>query len=171
MNQELIIYSDKNTYKRISFVAFAWTSIALFLFFYTRHSLSAAYFSLFLQIILGLIFTIALISCFYSLYRIARTTPMAIINSKGIWVKQFGIIPWHNIQKVDKCYVMNMPVEKAVGIKVHDTGSLSKQATIAGKMIIFESKILKCPTIVFDNIELETETIIIFANQFMQNKQ
>jgi hypothetical protein len=48
---------------------------------------------------------------------------------------------------------MGVAVE-ALGIHIRDTKALSKQATLAGKLIILESNILKTPTIVLDNIEL-----------------
>lgn len=110
-----------------------------------------------------ILFIVAMSGTFiYALYRIIRTAPMAIINQRGIWIKQFGVIPWANILDFNT-FLSN----ESIGILVRDTVMLSKQATIAGKLIIFESKILRCPTIVIDNIELDSQTIISFANQFI----
>ena len=99
----------------------------------------------------------------YALYRVNRKVPMAIINSSGIWIKQFGIIPWKNVHEINTYLSI-----ESIGIQVRDTAMLSNQATIAGKLIILESKILNCPTIVIDNIELDNQTVLSFAKQFIE---
>jgi hypothetical protein len=166
MQPELVINTNKKTYKRMYYVGLVWFFILLCLVFYLNRSHQPGYLS---TVLLGLLLlclagTVAYL--FYAAYRFNRKSPMAIINQEGIWVKQFGVIPWSNIRAIERPIINGMQIE-ALGIQVKDTQLLSKQASIPGKLIILESKILKCSTIVMDNIELRFDEIADFANQFM----
>ena len=167
MKPELIIYTNKQVYKRIALIMFIMLIFVKLIFLFIRYTIRSQLLGTIFQgtlVILGLIICIALI---YSLYRIMRNRPMAVINAQGIWIQQFGVIAWSNIQDVKTFLVAGTPTE-SIGIQVHDTDLLAKQANLAGKLIILESKVLHTPTIVIDNIELDNQTIIDFANQFMQ---
>jgi len=165
MESELIIYSNKKAYKIICLVLFVLNALLSFAFVSVKNHLSAGLLCTLSQVIL--IMLMAGLTCMfiYSLYRIARIAPMAVINQNGIWIKQFGIIPWNNIFEVTAFPAPNAP---SIGIQVRDAALLSKQASIAGKLIMFESKMLHCPTIVIDNLEVNSQTIISFANEFIQ---
>ena len=115
------------------------------------------------------VFIVAMSSlCLIGLYKLINKTPIAIISSSGIWIKQFGIIPWSNILAVNPYLCSRFhPSIESVGIQVRDIALLSKQASITGKSIILQSKILKCPTFVIVNMELEAKTVINFAKQFI----
>jgi hypothetical protein len=168
MNQELVINTNKNFYKKLCNTGFTWLAIMLFLLFYTLKSHSTSYPFLAFKWSLLIIIVCIIIYLIYCSYRILRKAPMAIINPQGIWIQQFGIIPWNNILKLERPTIMGVAVE-ALGIHIRDTKALSKQATLAGKLIILESKYLKTPTIVLDNIELNYDTIAGFARQFTEN--
>ena len=92
---------------------------------------------------------------------------MAIINQDGIWIKQFGIIPWPNIRSVAIYPVPGTPLE-VIGIYIRDTALLSQQASIAGKLILLQSRLFNFPTISLDNIELENHVVIEFAKRFIR---
>lgn len=168
MNPELVINTNKEFYKKLCNTGFTWLAITLFLIFYMLKSHSTSYIFLSLKWGLLIIATCIVIYLAYCTYRILRKAPMAVIDSNGIWIQQFGVIPWNNILKLEKPIIMGVPVE-ALGIHIRDTKALSKQATIPGKLIIFEAKLLKTPTIVLDNIALKYDTIASFAQQFTKN--
>ncbi len=165
MESELVIYTNKKAYKIICLALLIFTALLSFAFVAIKTHLNAGFLCTLSQVFL--IVVIAGMTCMliYCLYRIARTAPMAIINASGIWLKQFGVIPWNNILEVTAFPAPNAP---SIGIQVRDTNLLSKQASIAGKLIIFESTMLHCPTIVIDNLEVNNQTILSFADQFIE---
>jgi hypothetical protein len=166
MQTELIINTNKKAYKRMYYVGLFFLFILLCSISFLTHASRAGYLRTFLLILFWSCLGGTIVYLFYAAYRFNRKSPMAIINQEGIWVKQFGIIPWNNIRTIERPVINGMLIE-ALGIQVKDTQLLSKQASINGKLIIFESKIIKCPTIVMDNIELTFDEIADFANQFM----
>jgi hypothetical protein len=141
-----------------------------FTFYRVKNSLGVGHPYSFLQGFfqgLLIIFIVAMSGiCIYGLHRLINIDPMAIISPNGIWIKQFGTIPWNNVLAV-KPYLGTTPLSsESIGIQARDITLLSKQATITGKLMILQSKISNCPTIIIDNIELKAETVVNFANQF-----
>jgi hypothetical protein len=167
MQKELVITTNKKVYKRMYYIGLIWLSILLLLTLHLQHSPLPGYLYMVSFLFVTLCLTGTLIFLFYTSYRFNRKTPMAIINEEGIWIKQFGIIPWNNIHILEKPIIHGIQIE-ALGIQVRDTQLLSKQASIAGHLIILESKILKCPTIVIDTIELNFDEITNFTDQFLE---
>lgn len=163
MEPKLLIYTNKQAYKKICSRMLILVIFLSFILFFVRNALGAGYLCTFIQGFLFMVIVAMSIMFIYALYRVNRKVPMAIINSSGIWIKQFGIIPWKNVHEINTYLSI-----ESIGIQVRDTAMLSNQATIAGKLIILESKILNCPTIVIDNIELDNQTVLSFAKQFIE---
>lgn len=93
--------------------------------------------------------------------------PAAVINDDGIWVRNFGLIPWDNIRDVYAYHYKNSPLE-TIGIHVHNIKVLASQGSIGARCSIFCSKLLGTPPITLSNLAVSNRTIIQFAKQFMR---
>lgn len=169
MELELAIHTNKKAYKQMFIFGLILFLVVASLFFYVSARVSPGLSliltrGLFVAAMIGVVTLI-----FYSLYRVLRVEPMAVVSPSGIWIKQFGIIPWSNIQELDAFTIQGIPQPYSLAIQAKDVTLLSKQASIAGKLILYESKVLNCPTIVIDKLELDSQTILNFASQYMEH--
>ncbi len=185
-NKELIAYYDKKLiqsgYILIPIAALfymyhygiyvLWSFIAnvLFCFFKTNPWFISdiGYYVIFSLKALIIFFIVSLAFAFvYNFFLSKSTIPVIIVNSRGMFIKHFGFIPWSNISEVD--YYLGIPYKSgdAVGIRVKDTSLLNKQTTFSGKLTIFYSKKFGYPTIIVSNITIESHEIISFVRQFI----
>jgi hypothetical protein len=116
--------------------------------------------------LLGLILLALVINILYS--KIRSTSPIAIINKDGIWIKTCGIIPWSNIEAVTMLTVGEIP--QMVEIKLKNSKGLFWQSDLEGKLDIAVAKFLGCSPICLDNIDLDNNYVIWFANQFLNTE-
>lgn len=100
-------------------------------------------------------------------------TPAMIINSEGIWIKEFGLIPWRNIADIETYNPLKVPFGfendlNALGINLHDSKLLFANASRRGKRaltIAFNSR-LPYPITLID-MDIPAHEIVTFVRQFM----
>lgn len=98
-----------------------------------------------------------------------------VINSQGIWTKEYDAIPWSNIACIEKYNPINIPgfqnVEydiSVMGIKLHDPEAVLAKASPIGKRYLWIA--LKCNQpyhITLIDLDTPVHEIITFAHQFM----
>jgi hypothetical protein len=99
-------------------------------------------------------------------FQIKDEAPMAILNERGIWVRQYGLINWEDISEIG-IYMMLDDKLASIGIRVYDEQKLSQQAfSWVGKSQVFVSRICGHPSITLCNLAIENHLILDFARQF-----
>lgn len=97
--------------------------------------------------------------------------PLAIIDEHGIWVRYFNLIPWDCIEDIGTYRTPSTPIE-VVSLKLSDYKTVFKNASLAGKIGLLFSRLFGYPPILIANMkldaDLDNETIIAFARQFIQ---
>lgn len=168
-NQEIIIPLQKEGIKAGLAVCF-FMIVMLTGFFYVSNGLYkylGHYITFFLQSIILLGLVLMFIGFVYVLLLSKEPEDLARLTSKGVWVRDFGFIPWEDIAILDK-FQYGTPLIY-IGIRVTNSYKLAKQASFNGKMAIFWSKIFGYPPIIIAHIEMDHEQIIAFAHRFMEN--
>lgn len=94
--------------------------------------------------------------------------PAAILDSEGIWIKEFGFIEWNYISKIDTYRYRDNVLLESIAIDVDKNFPLSRQATWSGKMRIFWSKLFGYPAILISSITIPNHEVIEFAQQFIK---
>jgi hypothetical protein len=116
---------------------------------------------------LGFIGVMVLAGSYY--YLMVRTDqPVAILNEQGIRLKEYGFISWDSITEMSTV-TYGAPIEM-IGIRVKDLSVLYKQASIAGKMGIFWSKIFRYYPVYISNIAIPAEHLLAFAQEYLDEK-
>lgn len=91
-------------------------------------------------------------------------TPQAVLNKKGIFVKNFGFIPWEDISEF-KTYSIGQCPEN-IGIRLKDT---VKPSTFKLRSAIFWSKRSGYPPInIYNTSVVPNSEIVWFAQQFLK---
>ncbi len=104
----------------------------------------------------------------YNLSLSKSSTPAAILSEEGVWVRYYGLIPWHEITEFGE-YIRTPIV--GIGIRVKDLDTLSKQAAFTGKCGIFWSKRFGYPPVILANLDLGNEEIMSFARELEANRE
>lgn len=189
MNQEnkiIIPFSQESTVMAMIIVPI----IAIFLFFYIfpyfnkielllndtfaystlSHIIAISFFTvlvlLSLKFFLYKIMDLFIVSVVYTPFTIFSKGVLAMLDEKGIWVKNFGFIPWDNIV-VFKAYRPTKRSLTGIGIMVKNTLLLSKQSNIRGKFGIFWAKFFGLYHITILVPLILNESIIVFAQHHM----
>ncbi len=168
-NQEIIIPFHKEGMKAGLAVCF-FMIVMLTGFFYLSNGLYkylGHYITFFLQSIIVLTLVLLIIGFISVLLLKNEPEDLAKFTNKGVWVRDFGFIPWEDIATLDK-FQYGTPLIN-IGIRVNDSYKLFKQASFNGKMAIFWSKIFGYPPIIIAHLEMDHEQIIAFAHRFMEN--
>lgn len=93
--------------------------------------------------------------------------PAAILSSEGIWLKDFGFIPWDNIAEINVYRIPTTPIDVIV-VRLKDVTSISNQASFGGKCALFWAKIFKYKYhITLSCLALENDEIVAHAKHFM----
>lgn len=140
----------------------------LALFFAVRYSAAPSLFSALFQILLfALIILLIVTSVSYLFLAPSMTEPVAIASEKGMYVRNFGLIPWKEIVEIAPYRYKQCPLE-SLGIRVNDRKTLSKQSSFQGSCQIFWSRIFGYPPILLSNIDTPYNVIIRYSEQFLK---
>lgn len=165
MQSKLIVEFDKNILQGFNYLPLIWAASFIWIMFVCQWGTIGR----FIQFFFILFDVLILIAATYTYFLIKNPEPAAIIDSSGMWVKHYGHIPWCNIAWVGNYQWRNSPFVQ-LGVSLKDVETVRKQASIAGKMGIFWSKIFKYPPIIISNIALSNQTVIDYAQQFLSNQ-
>lgn len=99
-------------------------------------------------------------------------TPAIVINSHGIWTKEYDLIPWHNIACLEEYNPniaglkdINMPT---IGIKLCDPEIVFEKASPIGKRYLWIALKFNQPYhITLIDMDTPVHEIVTFAHQFM----
>ena len=170
-NKQTLLISFNNTYIRDGLCFFPFIIIALFYFLHASFSLQILFFGLYItKVIQGLLIAfinLLILAIAYTFFFI-RNKPAAILTQNGIWVLNFGFIPWHMISKMGP-YSSGFP-HQVIGIYVHDVKFLSRQASSDGKLRLFWAKIFNYPHIFLANTNISNGEILEFAQNFLHKE-
>jgi hypothetical protein len=170
-NQKIIIPFQKEGMKAASAV-FLFLIIILLGFFYLStvlHKFLGHYITFFIQSIIAIMIALFLIGFIFAIFQNKEPEDLARLTNEGIWVRNFGFIPWNEIAIFDN-FQYGTPMIN-IGIRVKDSKKLFKQANLSGKMAIFWSKIFGYPPIIIANTDMDNEQIISFARRFLSDQQ
>lgn len=168
----LIVPFNMHTY-RVGLFIMPLVMGILYLFFiksYLLKSLLGVYIAALIKVLLGIFLCLFLAAYINGIFLALSNTPAAILSSQGIWVKNFGLIPWQDINDMSPYVVSTTPIVN-IGIRVKDISKLSGQASFAGKCAIFWSKIFAYPPVVLSNLALENDYVLGFAQRFMKQQE
>lgn len=138
----------------------------LLVFFTVTNTMDSGPLALAVRVGLGVIGVLFFVGCIINFVRMGSKKPVAIINKDGIWINQFGLIPWHNISDIRSCCYRESPYS-TLSIHVHDLKKLSSNAPFLGKCAVFWGKLFRYNPVIIGELALPTETIVEFAKQFM----
>jgi hypothetical protein len=141
------------------FVFYLDKSIIYYLFGYYVHFIIQGFIATFI---------ILFVACFiFNLWIIFDKSPVIIIDEKGIWFKEHGLVNWTEIEHIDIYALGNTPME-VIGVRLKDIDRISKQSRWPGKLRLFWSKLFKHNAhIDLSNLNISNEKIIEFAKQFI----
>jgi hypothetical protein len=93
--------------------------------------------------------------------------PVAVIDSKGIWVFEYGFMSWDNIEKVVR-YAAPMTGGELefVAIQLKDVSPLHKQATLSGKFELLMAKIFGYYPVMITNAAVSNDDIMYFIQLY-----
>ncbi len=124
--------------------------------------------------VLGCLLIFLLIRLFQFLKLYISKTPAMIINSEGLWIKEFGIIPWQNITQIEEYNPFKVPFGfennmSALGINLHDTALVLENASPIGKRALRLALYSKKHHITLMDMDTQVHEIVNYAHQFMDN--
>jgi hypothetical protein len=99
----------------------------------------------------------------YHLLFMGTMDPLAILNPKGIWVYDFGFIPWDNVETITRCLYPAGSNFEYVGIQLKDIVSARTQANWSGKLRLFWAKIFGYYHIMLSNAAVSNDEIVSVA--------
>lgn len=105
----------------------------------------------------------------FSIFWLAIKGPIAVLNQKGIWVRNFGFINWREISEFGIYKTPSAPIE-TIAIRVNNLSLLQQQATFSGKCAIFWSKIFGYPPVFLASTAARNYEILVFAKRFIEVK-
>lgn len=141
--------------------------IALFIFSFNLKTYINCYLLLFAQAILIFAILLFAIGLVYS-YFFKHDDPAAILSIEGIWIKQYGLIPWDNVIQI-RAYIIPSTSMEVIGIQVKNINSVSTTASFAGKCVLFYAKLFGYQYhITLSCLALENHEIVAFARQFLR---
>ncbi|MFZ5954182.1 MAG: hypothetical protein ACOYT8_03760 [Candidatus Dependentiae bacterium] len=167
MNPKLIVNFDKTIVERFNYLPVIWGMSFFWILFVNQWD----FLGKFIQCFFVLFDLLVVVAATYTYFLIKNPEPAAIIDASGIWVKHYGHIPWDNIARISNYQWSSSSPFVQLGITLKDMELVRKQASIAGKMGIFWSKIFNYPPILISNIELPNQTVIDFAQQFLEKEK
>lgn len=137
---------------------------------YSTGSVFLDYVSFGAQCLIVPLIGILTIAFFCSLVTLRDNEPFAVLTADGIRVKNFGFVPWGDVEDIFLYRVQNTPME-SVALRVYDLSKVSQQATLNGKLGIFWSKLFKYPPIILFDVDCENDEILRFAHQYVEPKE
>jgi hypothetical protein len=167
-NQELIIPFDKASIKmgfKICPILIGILGVLLYLSAGLR-TILGHYITFFIESILVLLIIIMIMTLIHTFILSKSNEPQARLNEKGIWIKYFGFVPWHEIDELSEYRVPGTPLA-TIAIYVHNLKKISKQASFNGKLKVFWSKIFGYPAIIIADMTMDNDQVISFAHRFM----
>jgi membrane protein YdbS with pleckstrin-like domain len=98
-----------------------------------------------------------------------KAAPAAIFDATGITVKDFGLIPWENIEKVALYALPFMKSFKFVGIRCKDVAAVRAQASWAGKLKLLSPKFFGDYHLTLAHTHAVSSTeIVLFAQHYQE---
>ena len=112
------------------------------------------------------------IGIFHTIDLIRTGTKFFIFSTDGIWIKNFGFIPWSGILELgDYPATKGKKLPRAFGIRFKDPQAISQQSDWQGKMRIFWSKVFGYPPLLLPNLDVSYDEIINFCEPYLDAEQ
>ncbi len=121
MNLELIVPPNKETTK-MGLIVCPFMTFAAFYFWYSCFALYPLVGNLLAQLIQSILMLIIIlfsIGFIYGLVMQKNNDPVARLTPEGIWVKDYGFIPWPEIIELSEYQFPGTPMV-GIGIRVND---------------------------------------------------
>jgi hypothetical protein len=97
---------------------------------------------------------------------IRKVEPTAIFNSTGIRVREFGLIPWENVEKVELYSFPFLKSLKFVGIRLKDVAAARAHAKWSGKFKLKTPKLFGDYHITLDHTTVSSTEILLFVRHY-----
>jgi len=142
---QFVIYEKKMPYVA-GLIFISICSLALIFFDDFRESYQATRFARLPDVLVkvflyvGIIFFSSALIYKYKIFFAKNLEILAIVNAQGIWINEFGSIPWANVANVVQCYYPAGSKFEYVGIQFKDITTIRDQASWAGKCRLFCAK-------------------------------
>lgn len=171
MQTELIITNKKTVKKTLNMaILFIIACLALMGLVYRVPSFDGV--KIFILIVLSCLLVFFVFRFFQFLKLYLSKTPAIIINSQGIWTREYDTIPWSNIGAIEEYnpikYSPLLDDIPTIGIKLHDPEIVLEKASPIGKRYLWIA--LKCNQpyhITLIDLDTPVHEIVMFAHQFM----
>lgn len=170
MQPELIITNKKTVKKTLNMgIIFIIACLALMGLVYRVPSFDGV--KIFILIVFSCLLIFLIFRFFQFLKLYLSKTPAMVINSQGIWTKEYDIIPWSNIASIEEYNPIKLsPLLDdipTIGIKLHDPEIVLEKASPIGKRYLWIA--LKCNQpyhVMLTDMDTPTTEIVNFALQF-----
>jgi hypothetical protein len=109
------------------------------------------------------------VSLLNNLLLLRKVAPTAIFDATGITIKDFGLIPWGNIEKVALYSLPCMKSFTFVGIRCKDVAAVRAQASWAGKIKLLKPKLFGDYHLTLaHSSSVSTTEIVLFAQHYKE---
>lgn len=170
-NDKLIIFYENIWVGCVT--AFAMALFFQFILFFLSnisYANTSFFFFIFLFCVKSFLQLWAVFFIFTLLYTLNATfnKPAAVLDSHGIYVNKFGLIPWSNIVSVQS-YVMNFGpnIRLGIGVVIADQSAVYKQAQWDGKLELYWARKYGYYPIKILNISLDQHAAFLtFAKNY-----
>ncbi len=121
------------------------------------------------KIVLGLFIMILVVIVAWLKYLVKRDSPLAILNQEGLWLYQFGFIPWEDITEFSAYQALgNTKAGEIIGIRYKNSLKIFRQADWGGKMGIFWAWVFRYHHARLAGIDIPNEEVVSFAQKYLK---